>query len=58
MGFYGLDFNPIGPPIDYHGIRRPYYAKVEDILEKMYNEHRDAWEVVTDRGAYSLIRIN
>lgn len=58
MGFYGLDFNPIGPPINYHGIRRPYYAKVEDILEKMYNEHRDAWEVVTDCGAYSLIRVN
>ncbi len=58
MGFYGLNFNPIGPPVDYHGIRRPYYVRVEDALEKMYNEHRDAWEVVTDCGTYSLMRVN
>lgn len=54
MGFYGLNFNPIGPPVDYHGIRRPYYVKVEDALERMYEEHRDAWEVVTGNGEYNL----
>lgn len=53
LGYYGLDFNPIGPPINYHGIRRPYYAKVEDVLYKMYTEHHDAWEVVTDCGQYN-----
>ncbi|SEQ36001.1 N-acyl amino acid synthase, PEP-CTERM/exosortase system-associated [Nitrosomonas ureae] len=58
MGFYGLNFNPIGPPVNYHGIRRPYYVKVEDALEKMYNEHRDAWEVVTDCGEYNLAHTN
>lgn len=55
MGFYGLNFIPIGPPVNYHGIRRPYYVKVEDALERMYQQHRDAWEVVTDCGAYKLI---
>lgn len=58
MGFYGLNFNPIGPLVNYHGIRRPYYVKVEDALEKMYNEHRDAWEVVTDCGEYNLAQAN
>ncbi len=53
LGYYGLDFNPIGPPVNYHGIRRPYYAKVEDVLNKMYTEHYDAWEVVTDCGQYN-----
>lgn len=53
LGFYGLNFNPIGPPVNYHGIRRPYYVQVEDVLNKMYKEHRDAWEVVTDGGAYN-----
>ncbi|NBQ67805.1 MAG: PEP-CTERM/exosortase system-associated acyltransferase [Nitrosomonadaceae bacterium] len=57
MGFYGLNFNPIGPPVNYHGMRRPYYVKVEDALEKMYKEHHDAWEVVTDCGTYSFIHI-
>lgn len=57
MSFYGLNFNPIGPPVNYHGMRRSYYVKVEDVLDRMYKEHRDAWEVVTDCGTYDFIRI-
>lgn len=53
LGFYGLNFNPIGPLVDYHGFRRSYYVKVEDVLEKMYKNHYDAWEVVTECGTYS-----
>ncbi len=53
LGFYGLNFNPIGPLVDYHGFRRSYYVKVDDVLEKMYKDHYDAWEVVTERGIYS-----
>lgn len=58
LGFYGLNFNPIGPPVSYHGIRRPYYVKVEDVLNKMHKEHHDAWEVLTDCGEYSPILIS
>lgn len=57
MSFYGLNFDPIGPPVNYHGMRRPYYVKVEDVLNRMYKEHHDAWEVVTDCGAYDFVRI-
>ena len=53
LGYNGMNFNPIGPSINYHGIRRPYYAKIEDILNRMYKEHHDAWEVVTEYGKYS-----
>lgn len=53
LGYYGLDFNPIGPSVNYHGIRRPYYVKVEDVLHKMYTQYYDAWEVVTDCGQYN-----
>lgn len=58
LGFYGLSFNPIGPPVNYHGIRRPYYVKVEEVIQRMYKEHRDAWEVVTECGEYSPIPIS
>lgn len=58
MSFYGLNFNPIGPPVNYHGMRRSYYVKVEDVLDRMYKEHHDAWEVVTDCGAYDFVRIS
>jgi N-acyl amino acid synthase of PEP-CTERM/exosortase system len=52
LGFYGLNFNPVGPLVDYHGIRRPYYLKVEDALNRMRKEHHDAWEVATECGEY------
>jgi len=28
-------------------------VRVEDVLNRMYEEHRDAWEVVTDCGKYN-----
>jgi len=52
LGYGGMHFNPIGPPVNYHGIRRPYYAKVEDVLNRIYKEHHDAWEVLTECGEY------
>lgn len=55
LGYYGLELNPIGPLVDYHGLRRPYFGKVLDVLDRMYKEHHDAWEVVTDCGKYSPI---
>jgi len=27
---WGLDFKPVGPAIDYHGLRRPYIAAIEE----------------------------
>lgn len=58
LGYNGLSFSPIGPPVNYHGIRRPYYANVEEMLNRMYKEHHDAWEVLTDCGKYSPIQSN
>jgi N-acyl amino acid synthase of PEP-CTERM/exosortase system len=52
LGFYGLELNPIGPLVNYHGLRRSYYAKVEDVLKRMHKEYYDAWEIVTDYGTY------
>ncbi|MDR4520382.1 MAG: PEP-CTERM/exosortase system-associated acyltransferase [Nitrosomonas sp.] len=46
----GMEFTPIGPLVECHGIRRPYFAKMTDILNKTYNEYQDVWEVLTDQG--------
>ncbi|UJP05725.1 MAG: PEP-CTERM/exosortase system-associated acyltransferase [Nitrosomonas sp.] len=54
LGFYGLNFKPIGPVIDYHGARRPYYINLEEVLLKLHQEYHDFWEIVTDKGLYSL----
>lgn len=53
LGYYGLELNPIGPLVEYHGQRRSYFAKIGNVLSRMYKEHHDAWEVVTDCGKYN-----
>ncbi len=53
LSFDGLAFTPIGPAVNYHGMRRPYFVKVEDVLKRMYSNHRDAWDVLTDAGKYN-----
>jgi N-acyl amino acid synthase of PEP-CTERM/exosortase system len=53
LGYYGLELNPIGPCVNYHGLRQSYYARVEDVLDRMYKKHHAAWEVVTDCGKYN-----
>jgi N-acyl amino acid synthase of PEP-CTERM/exosortase system len=50
LGFYGLQLNPIGPSIHYHGIRSPYHACLFDVLDRMHRDHRAIWELVTDHG--------
>lgn len=50
LGFYGLQMSPIGPSVDYHGLRIPYYIYLLDLLDKMHQEHHSLWELVTDHG--------
>ncbi|SFI96833.1 PEP-CTERM/exosortase system-associated acyltransferase [Nitrosomonas sp. Nm34] len=50
LNFYGMQFDPIGPLVNHHGLRRPYYVCLLDVLERMYTNHREIWELVTDNG--------
>jgi N-acyl amino acid synthase of PEP-CTERM/exosortase system len=47
---FGLYFNPIGPLVEYHGLRQPCYANVEELIAGIEAVRPDVWEVVTDRG--------
>ena len=53
LSYYGLALNPIGPEIQHYGLRRPYFGELPKIMEKMKQNHRSAWEVVTEQGKYS-----
>lgn len=53
LSFYGLELTPIGPLINYHGLRRPYFVKVSEVVARMFANHRAAWEIVTGNGKYS-----
>ncbi len=58
LSCYGSNLYPIGPFIDYHGIRRPYYIKLVDVLDRMYENHREIWELVTDYGRICPLPMN
>ncbi|SEL39453.1 PEP-CTERM/exosortase system-associated acyltransferase [Nitrosovibrio tenuis] len=50
LGLYGLQLDPVGPIIDHHGFRRPYYTDLAQMLERMYTNHYQFWQLVTDYG--------
>jgi len=50
LGFYELQLNPIGPLVDCHGPRRPYYAEISKVLERLHTNNLPVWELVTDQG--------
>lgn len=52
LSYSGMEFTPIGPLVECHGIRRPYFAKMTDILDKTHSEYQDVWEILTDQGKY------
>ena len=52
LGRIGIYFDPIGPLVDYHGLRQPCYVQLSRLLQRVYDEHPDIWEVITADGAH------
>lgn len=48
LSFYGLDFNAVGPLVNHHGLRKPYFIKIADVMDRMHRHHYAAWEVLTE----------
>jgi N-acyl-L-homoserine lactone synthetase len=46
----GIHFNPIGNPIEYHGLRQCCYAKIDSLLARVYEDRPDIWDLLTYRG--------
>jgi N-acyl amino acid synthase of PEP-CTERM/exosortase system len=49
----GIHFDPIGPTIDYHGLRQPCYKHLPTLLDRVHREQPEVWEVLTMRGTYA-----
>ncbi len=56
LSLYGLHLDPVGPITDHHGLRRPYYVDLIKMLDRMYENHNEFWELVTDYGKVTPIR--
>jgi N-acyl amino acid synthase of PEP-CTERM/exosortase system len=47
---FGIYFSPIGPMVNYHGMRQPCHVIVEKLLDRVHKERIDVWEFITDNG--------
>ncbi len=52
LRLFGIRFVPIGPDVDYHGLRRPCLAEVEEVLPNMKKVNRAVWDLITECGKY------
>ena len=43
-----IRFHPVGPLINYHGLRQPCYGVIADVLSAVRRERPAFWSVITD----------
>ncbi|TVR81150.1 MAG: PEP-CTERM/exosortase system-associated acyltransferase [Rhodospirillales bacterium] len=52
LGRIGIYFDPIGPLVNYHGVRQPCMVRLSTLLTRVGNEHPDVWAVLTADGRH------
>jgi N-acyl amino acid synthase of PEP-CTERM/exosortase system len=48
---FGINFMPIGDPVDYHGLRQPCFGRIDDVLAGIWDKRFDVWQLITADGA-------
>lgn len=48
-----IHFAPIGPLVDYHGMRQPCHASLTRLLQRTSVENPAVWAFITDNGQYA-----
>lgn len=46
----GIHFFPLGPTVNYHGVRQPCHSNIDLLLARAWLERREVWEVLTRNG--------
>jgi len=49
---FGFQFKPFGPAVDINGFRKPYYAVIEEEMDRLYSEFPEIWDMVTEFGHF------
>ncbi len=47
---FGIQFESLGPPINYHGVRQPCYSTTVAISNGLRAGSPDAWDLITEQG--------
>ncbi len=50
LAMMGIEFMPLGPVVDYHGLRQPSGCEVARMLDRLYRRYPAHWQIVTDGG--------
>jgi hypothetical protein len=48
----GIHMVPLGPPVDYHGVRQPTYAEIVPTLARCAVEQPAVWDFITEGGRF------
>jgi len=48
LGRLGIDFRPIGGPIEHHGLRQPGWAVMADVIRRVQQCHPGLWKLAVD----------
>ena len=49
---FGVEFEHVGPVVDYHGRRCPVFAEAATLIEGIRKHRPDVWALVTENGRY------
>lgn len=49
---FGVEFDHVGPVVDYHGKRRPAFTEAASLLEGIWKRRPDVWSLITEAGRY------
>lgn len=49
---FGVEFDHVGPVMEYHGRRRPAFTEAASLVEGIRKRRPDVWSLVTDSGRY------
>lgn len=48
---FNVQLQPIGPVVQYHGARQPFFGAIDNVLQRTYEQSRDVWSLITESGS-------
>lgn len=52
LGRFGVQFDHVGPVLEYHGLRRPAFTEAASLIEGIRKRRPDVWSLITEDGRY------
>ncbi|KPQ01339.1 PEP-CTERM/exosortase system-associated acyltransferase [Marinobacter sp. HL-58] len=49
---FGVEFDHVGPVLEYHGLRRPAFTEAASLIDRIEKRRPDVWSLITDDGHY------